>query len=57
MQRYVSRDFCAAQGMFEAVCAEDPEDALPPLYLERCRRYERLAPPPDWQGVEKLTQK
>ncbi len=57
MQRYVSRDFRAAQGMFEAVCAEDPEDALPPLYLERCRRYERLAPPPDWQGVEKLTQK
>lgn len=57
MRQYVGRDFAAARRLFESLCAEDPDDAVPPLFVERCLRYERVAPPPDWQGVEKLTQK
>jgi class 3 adenylate cyclase len=57
MQHYVGRDFATAQRAFERLCAEDPDDAVPPLYVERCSRYASLSLPPDWLGVERLTQK
>ena len=57
MAAYVGREFGAAQALFEQLCRDDPDDAVPPLFVERCLRYARQAPPADWSGVEKLTQK
>ena len=57
MESYFGREFEAALASFERVCAEDPDDAVPALFAERCSRYLKAPPPADWQGFEKLTQK
>jgi class 3 adenylate cyclase len=57
MQRYFDREFEAALQLFKQVSAEDPEDAVPVLFSERCVRYLEAPPPKDWQGYEKLTGK
>ncbi len=57
MERYYARDFEAAQEMFGRMSCEDPLDAIPVIFAERCSRY-LLSPPPDeWRGVEKLNEK
>jgi len=57
MERYYAREFGAALAGFERACAEDPDDAVPALFAERCTRYLQSPPPADWQGFEKLTRK
>lgn len=57
MRRFAAREFGHAQALFEQVAREDPLDAVPPLYIERCLRYKHQAPPADWAGVERLTRK
>jgi predicted ATPase/class 3 adenylate cyclase len=57
MTRYFGREFEAALVLFEQASAEDPDDVVPTLFLERCERYLESPPPADWQGFEKLTSK
>jgi hypothetical protein len=57
MQKYYRREFEAAMLSFERMSAEDAEDAVPVLFAERCARYMRFPPPPDWQGIEILSSK
>jgi predicted ATPase/class 3 adenylate cyclase len=57
MESYFAREFEAALAAFEQLSAEDAEDAVPPLFAERCSRHLETPPPPDWAGFEKLTQK
>ena len=57
MARYVGREFSAALADFEELCRIDPDDAVPPLFVARCRRHLAAPPPADWQGVERLTEK
>ncbi len=57
MERYFAREFEAALALFGQVCAEDPEDAVPALFVKRCSHYLEAPPPEDWQGFEKLISK
>ncbi|WP_284615314.1 AAA family ATPase [Aquabacterium humicola] len=54
---YRAREFATALSLFEAACRADPDDAVPPLFVERCLRYRTQAPPADWRGVERLASK
>ncbi len=57
MQAYFGRDFPGALVLLQAIIERDPEDLVPPLFAERCRRYLAEPPSADWQGFEKLTRK
>ena len=55
MEQYFGREFEAALALFKQVSREDPEDAVPVLFVERCSRFLQAPPPEDWQGFEKMT--
>ena len=57
MQQYCGGDFDGALASFEQVSTQDPDDAVPRLFAERCTRFLRAPPQSDWQGFETLTQK
>jgi class 3 adenylate cyclase len=57
MESYFKREFAHALALFEQIRGADPEDAVPPLFIERCQRHLHDPPPPDWQGFERLSQK
>jgi hypothetical protein len=57
MEQYFGREFEAALALFKQVSREDPEDAVPVLFVERCSRFLQAPPPEDWQGFEKMTSK
>ena len=57
MEQYFGREFEAALALFKQVSREDPEDAVPVLFVERCTRFLQAPPPEDWQGFEKMTSK
>ena len=48
----LKRDFAEAARGFEQVGGLLPDDAPAALMLERCRRFAKQAPPPDWDGAE-----
>ena len=51
MEEYLRRDFAEAARGFEQVGRLLPDDAPAAMMLERCRRFAKQAPPPDWDGV------
>jgi adenylate cyclase len=56
---YEERDFAEAAAIFKPIYAENSEDRVAKLYLDRCEKY-LAAPPPDekWDnGVDNLTEK
>ena len=57
MDCYYRRDFPGAERAFAAACREDPLDAVPRLFAERCRRYRAAPPPDDWGGFEQFDHK
>lgn len=57
MQLYFVREFSAARAAFERLARDDPEDAVPPIFAERCARYAEVPPRDDWRGFERLTSK
>jgi class 3 adenylate cyclase len=57
MESYFGRQFEAARAAFRRMTCEDPDDAVPFLFAERCSRYIKEPPPADWQGFEQLTEK
>lgn len=46
-----------AQKIFEQCHANAPDDPLPPVFIERCRRNRSLASASDWDGIERIAQK
>jgi adenylate cyclase len=52
METYLKRDFTAAARGFEQVSRMLKDDAPAMMMLERCRRFAKKAPPPDWDGAE-----
>lgn len=59
---YRGRDFAAAEEIFggiveAAAAAAAGEDGPAALFRERCRRFQAVPPPPDWDAVETLTAK
>ena len=50
MERYFGREFEAARVAFERMSCEDPDDAVPVLFIERCTRFLRTAA----EGLEGL---
>lgn len=57
LERYFSRDFQGASELLRKVLELLPGDVPAELFLERCRVYASAPPPPDWDGVEVLTEK
>jgi class 3 adenylate cyclase len=57
LERYFSRDFRGASELLLKVLELLPGDVPAELFLERCRAYSSAPPPPDWDGVEVLTEK
>lgn len=50
LARYRQRDFEGAKLLFDRL-ANDNNDGPSRLYVQRCRDYLAVAPPPDWDGV------
>ncbi len=55
--KYYRRDFKAASEGFREVLSILEDDFLASLYLDRARELSRNPPPPEWDGVEVLTEK
>ena len=47
LERYLARDFAAARALFETCAGDGPSQVM----VERCARYVREPPPPDWDGT------
>jgi class 3 adenylate cyclase len=56
-ENYFDSNFSVALRYFEKVCATDPHDPVPALFVERCSRHLQDLPSHDWQGFEKLVNK
>jgi PAS domain S-box-containing protein len=54
---YHSREFTQAQTFFETVLSQNPTDRAAQLYLKRATHFVEYGVPPDWEGVEALTEK
>ncbi|MEX0695129.1 MAG: adenylate/guanylate cyclase domain-containing protein [Rhodospirillales bacterium] len=54
---YSRRDWSQACSTFLAFTETYPEDKVAVVYLERCRRFQEDAPPPDWDGVDRHIEK
>jgi hypothetical protein len=54
MQRYYDREFRAAWAVFKQISSQDPSDAVPVLFAERCFHYLNEPPAQDWKGFEQL---
>ena len=57
MDLYYGRQFQQAIGMYSQVLHIFPDDHAAAVMIERCRRYAKSPPPPDWEGVEIMTEK
>jgi two-component system sensor histidine kinase ChiS len=54
---YHSREFIEARAHFEQVLIDNPNDKAAQLYLKRTIHFIEYGVPPDWEGVEALTEK
>jgi class 3 adenylate cyclase/CHASE2 domain-containing sensor protein len=54
---YKERRWHEAQDMFLRCLSIDPNEGPSKTYIDRCERYQVNPPPPDWDGVESLTEK
>ena len=57
LEQYISRQFEAAIESFKKCLEIIPGDSLSEVYLQRCQTYLETPPPPDWDGVWRLTKK
>jgi adenylate cyclase len=51
LELYRQRRFPEAGAAFEAILTENPEDGPARIYRDRCRRFQEVPPPPDWDTV------
>jgi adenylate cyclase len=54
---YEGRNFAEAAAEFKTIADKDAEDMTARLYLDRCEGCLKTPPPPEWDGVNNLTQK
>jgi adenylate cyclase len=54
---YEGGNFAEAAAGFTAIAGKDAGDLTARLYLDRCEAYLKTPPPPEWDGVNNLTQK
>jgi two-component system sensor histidine kinase ChiS len=54
---YHSREFADAMLFFETVLSHNPDDRAAQLYLKRAIHFDEYDVPPDWEGIEALTEK
>ncbi len=57
LERYLARDFGGALAVLERLSARHPGDVPARLLAERCTRFLKEPPAPDWDGVETKTSK
>ena len=57
LELYRKKDFLQAKELFEECLKIFPEDNPSKIFIERCEQYLQTPPPPDWDGVYRLTQK
>jgi adenylate cyclase len=57
LRNYRERRWREARESFERGLSLDPQDGPAKIYLERCMEYERVPPPPTWDGVFQMTEK
>jgi class 3 adenylate cyclase/HAMP domain-containing protein len=57
MEEYMHRNFGKAAHMFEDIGRRLPGDFPSQQLRARCEQLQRNPPPPDWDGVEKMTTK
>ncbi len=57
MKLYYKMDFKRAAKYFMAVRKLIPDDHVAGIFLERCKKYIKNKPGPDWNGLEVLTSK
>jgi adenylate cyclase len=54
---YENREFPKAGEIFAELYRQDRGDDVAKLYLDRCEKYIKTPPAPDWSGVDNLTEK
>jgi adenylate cyclase len=54
---YYRREFAQAARYFRYAEKYLPEDPILRIFLARCSRFAKSPPPPDWQGVEIISEK
>ncbi|MGQ9689053.1 MAG: CHASE2 domain-containing protein [Desulfobaccales bacterium] len=54
---YRQRKFSEAGVLFEQILVQHPDDGPARVFLERCRRFQTAAPPPEWDAVFRPDQK
>jgi len=54
---YRVREFRKAAAVFRSLLDAFPEDRPAKVYMERCARFLETPPPPDWDGVYRMTSK
>ena len=54
---YIRRDFQAASSLYAELIEAFPDDAVGPLFVERCREYLTHPPDAEWTGVTRMTSK
>jgi adenylate cyclase len=56
-EAYEKREFPKAGEIFAELYRQDNGDDAAKLYLDRCEKYIKSPPAPDWSGVDNLTEK
>ncbi len=54
---YHNREFGMARTYFGRVLQQNPDDKATALYLKRAEHFMEYGVPPDWEGIEALTEK
>jgi two-component system sensor histidine kinase ChiS len=57
IEAYYQKQFQHASQLFEHILQQLPIDKAASFYLERCEHYITQGTPPDWEGIEALSQK
>ena len=57
MRFYRSRQWKRSLECFRAALDLNPKDSVSRIYVERCRQCLETPPPPDWDGVWRMTEK
>lgn len=57
LELYRKGDFAVAIGAFAEVMAQNADDPVAQLFVQRCAELVRAAPPPGWDGTTKLDEK
>ncbi|MBI3993422.1 MAG: HAMP domain-containing protein [Candidatus Lambdaproteobacteria bacterium] len=57
LEAYNAQDFKEAQRLFKLCQKNNPNDKVPPIYVERCKHLMKMGPIENWDGVTRLETK